>query len=128
MTGQPPPEPAPPAGSGPGRDPAGDPAPHPARELERELERVADRLRVVGPRVHARTDRGAALAAVREVLQALADLAADAESRPRRPVPELAAHALGDQLLVLGHDVLGCADPFALQQARDLVVALRRAL
>jgi len=82
-------------------------------------ERVADRLRVVGPRMAARSSAEAAalLQDVRGVLQQLADLAADAEQRPRRPVPVLAAHALADQVLVLAHDVEVHADPAAVAAA-----------
>ena len=78
-----------------------------ADRLERDAERAADRLRVVGPRMAARTgpQAQALLDAVRADLQRLADLAADAEGRPRRAVPVLAAHALADQVLVLAHDV-----------------------
>jgi hypothetical protein len=69
-------------------------------------ERVADRLRVVGPRMAARSSAEAAalLDDVRSVLQQLADLAADAENIRQRPVPQLAAHGLADQTLVLAHD------------------------
>ncbi len=78
-----------------------------ASELTTAAERLADRLRVVGPRFAAREGQAAAavLDDVRAVLQRLADLGADAERRPRRPLPILAAHALGDQLLVLSRDV-----------------------
>ena len=71
------------------------------------LERLADRLRVVGPRLAARDSEAAhqVLAQVRAGLQRLADLAAEAEGRPSRVVPELAPHALGDVALVLGHDL-----------------------
>jgi hypothetical protein len=74
----------------------------------RRLERLADRLRVVGPRLAARDGAEAVelLQRIRAGLQELADLAADADGRPRRPVPELAGHALADQALVLGHDAL----------------------
>lgn len=82
-------------------------------EVTRELGRVADRLRVVGPRLAARASHDEASAAgidrARDVLQQLADLAADGGSRPRREVPHLAPHALGDQALVLGQDVLRVA-------------------
>jgi hypothetical protein len=104
--------------------------PRPDPELLRELDRVADRVRVMAPRLAARTgpEPEQALAAVRTLLQQLADLAADAEELPRRPVPELGAHALADQLVVLGRDVAGaCAEP-ALADAQELLVALRRAL
>lgn len=78
-------------------------------EAVRLLERVADRLRVVGPRLAGREGEEAAsrLRQIRAGLQRLADLAADAEGEPRRPVPVLAAHALGDQMLVLGYEALG---------------------
>jgi hypothetical protein len=114
-----------------------------AEEVTRELGRVADRLRVVGPRLAARSGQDDASAAgigrAREVLQRLADLAADGESRSRREVPHLAPHALGDQALVLGHDVLRAAraageagdDDRAtalLAEAAGLLEGLRRAL
>lgn len=90
---------------------AEEPAQVSVRELVRQAERVADRLAVVGPRMAARLAAREApeatvlLTDVRAVLQQLADLGADAEGRPRRPVPELGAHALADQVLVLAHDV-----------------------
>ena len=114
-----------------------------AEEVTRELDRVADRLRVVGPRLASRAQADEAAAAgierARAVLQRLADLAADGESRPRREVPHLAPHALGDQALVLGHDVLDAAraatgagdDDRAtslLAEAAVLLEGLRRAL
>jgi hypothetical protein len=81
-------------------------------EAVRRLERLADRLRVVGPRLAARRDpaAGELLGTIRAGLQRLADLAADVDGEPRRVVPELAAHALADQALVLGHDVLSVPD------------------
>ena len=112
-------------------------------EVTRELGRVADRLRVVGPRLAARAGHDDAAAAgieqARGVLQRLADLAADGESRPRREVPHLAPHALGDQALVLGHDVLRAARAVGeagdddratslLAEAAVLLEGLRRAL
>jgi hypothetical protein len=84
----------------------------------------------MAPRLAARTgaEPEQALAGIRTVLQQLADLAADAEGGPRRPVPELAPHALADQLVVLGRDVATwCAEP-ALADAQELLVALRRSL
>ncbi len=65
---------------------------------------------------------------VRAAAQELADLAADAEGRPRRTVPRLATHGLGDQLAVLGADVLRCGDTTALDAAHDVLVRVRRAL
>ena len=64
----------------------------------------------------------------REVAQALADLAADAEGRPRRALPRLAVHGVGDQLAVVGADVLAVCGPGALVAAERHLVELRRAL
>lgn len=108
-----------------------------AADLAREIERVADRLRVIGPRLAARASAHAGagvapdqptLRRIREVVQALADLAADAQGRPHRPVPELAPHGLGDQVLVLGHDLLSMADPGAQASGLAVLVDLRRAV
>lgn len=49
------------------------------------------------------TTREEALCAL---VQALADLAADAEGRPRRPVPALGGDALPDQVAVMCDDLL----------------------
>jgi hypothetical protein len=95
-----------------------------AAEVGRELERVADRLRAFGPRLAGRAEP---LARVRVALQHLADLTADAEGRARRPVPELPAHALADQLLVLGHDALG-APGVTPDAVRSDLEGLRRVL
>ena len=77
-------------------------------DAERELLRVADRLRVIGPRLAARGTPAAVrtLDQVRTGLQDLADLDAIASGGPSRAVPELGAHALADQVLVLGHELL----------------------
>lgn len=97
--------------------------------LRRELDRVAVRLRVLGPRWAGRGGAGQPQAdAVRSALQELADLGADVEGRTHREVPVLGPHALPDQLLVLGQDVLAADDPGAVHRAHDLLVALRRAL
>jgi hypothetical protein len=91
-------------------------------EALRALERLADRLRVVGPRLGARTGPEAAqtLGQIRAGLQHLADLAADADGEPRRPVPEVAEHALGDQALVLGYDLLGGSGPEPAAERTDV--------
>ncbi len=47
---------------------------------------------------------GDRIATARRAVQRLADLAADADGRPRVPVPELPATALADQLVVLDAD------------------------
>ena len=116
--------------------------------LAHELDRVADRLRVIGPRYAARNtpEAAAALDGVRAAIQRLADLAADAEGIAHRPVPRLAPHALADQVLVLGHDLLAAAcskaeepgeeptaerptpEQPALSAGHALLVELRRAL
>jgi hypothetical protein len=100
------------------------------RDLDREAERVADRLRVLGPRWAAREVAGdaEAVAAVRVVLQQLADLAAGVTGQPRRAVPELALHALGDQVLVLAGEVGAAGDPTASTAAANALAGLRRAL
>ncbi|WP_205709429.1 hypothetical protein [Kineococcus siccus] len=70
---------------------------------------------------------------VHRTAQELADLAADAEGRPRRAVPVLALHGAGDQLAVLGADVVaaaadGAVDAAGVARAHDALTALRRAL
>lgn len=97
--------------------------PDPAREADR----VADRLRVLGPRWAARQHAAdaEAVAAVRAALQALADLAADADGDERRPVPALALHALADQVLVLAHEADRAG---AGPAAAEALVALRHRL
>ena len=99
----------------------------PVPDLEREAVRVADRLRVLGPRWAARQHPpdAEAVDAVRGTLQRLADLAADAGAGPRRPVPHLALHALGDQVLVLAREA---ARAGATDAAHDALVTLRRTL
>jgi hypothetical protein len=101
-------------------------------DVRLELRRVATRLGALGP---ARLERAGADGVtpadrVRPVLQELADAAADAEGRSRRPVPRLAPHALADQLVVLVQDVLAApgADETVLAAAHDRLVTLRRLL
>jgi hypothetical protein len=65
---------------------------------------------------------------IRDVLQRLADLAADAEGRRRRPVPALAPHGLADQVLVLGHDLLAVCDPAARTAGLTALGELRHTL
>ncbi|NLT53512.1 MAG: hypothetical protein GXX79_02860 [Actinomycetales bacterium] len=113
-------------------------------DVERELGRVADRLRVIGPRMEGRgtgphgagdpgREAGAVLESARAAVQRLADLAADTEGLPRRTVERLPGHALADQVLVLGHDLLAAApadergrEP--LEAGHALLVDLRRSL
>ncbi len=70
---------------------------------------------------------GTPIEAVHAVCQRLADLAAEAEDRPRRQVPRLRPHGLADQLTVLTRDALAAAPDRATIVAR-LLVALRRTL
>lgn len=93
-----------------------------------EAGRTADRLRVVGPRLAARSgpEAAALLDAVRGELQALADAGCDAEGVARRPVPVLGAHALGDQLLVLARDLAATADPATRTRAAARLRSLRQ--
>jgi len=62
------------------------------------------------------------------VLQRLADAGADAEGRPRQPVPLLADVNLADQLTVMVDDILRTGDPAALRTAATELAALRAAL
>ena len=62
------------------------------------------------------------------VVQRLADVGADAEGRPRRPVPRLADLTLADQLTVMVDDVLRTGDPAAAGAAAAELAALRTAL
>ena len=117
----------------------------PVEDAQRELRRCLDRLAALGPGRLVRPGPrpvgaevvGAAeppppVDVVRAVLQQLADTGADLEGRPRRAVPELAPHALGDQLAVLTADVLAAADASgdeaAVAALHDRLVGLRRAL
>jgi hypothetical protein len=63
------------------------------------------------------------------LVQRLADLGADAEGRPRRPVPRLNDLVLPDQLRVMADDLLA-AGPTEdlLKLAADDVEALRHSL
>jgi len=101
------------AGPGPEAEGEAETAGPSDEEALRRLERLADRLRVVGPRLAGREGEAAQqlLREIRAGLQRIADLAAEADGEPSRVVPELAAHALGDQALVLGHDLLRGPDP-----------------
>ena len=66
---------------------------------------------------------------VHALVQQLADLAADAEGRPRRPVPREHDLILPDQLRVMADDLLA-AEPSAptLAAATEAVDAVRRNL
>lgn len=66
--------------------------------------------------------------AVFALVQQLADVAADAETQPRRPVPRRDERMLPDQLTVMAHDVLRTGSPGAwlagLTAVRDTRAAL----
>ncbi|MBF5080411.1 hypothetical protein [Quadrisphaera sp. INWT6] len=103
----------------------------PRERAERELGRVLTRLAALGPsRLSRPADGGGPSPAdvVRPALQELADDAAALEGRSPRAVPVLAGRALGDQLAVLGRDLLGVGDDAALERATARLEALRRAL
>ena len=104
----------------------------PTGRVGRELDRVLTRLAALGPARSARPGPDGVTPAdrVRPLLQHLADAAADAEGRARRRVPQLGAHALGDQLAVLAADLLAAvpADGPELAAVADELTALRRAL
>lgn len=95
-----------------------------------ECSRVVDRLHSLVPARLSRPDDQGSSPADRAhgVGQRLADLAADAAGRERRPVPRLADHAAGDQLAVLGADVLAEGDAAAQAAALAELTALRRSL
>jgi hypothetical protein len=102
----------------------------PRAVLDRELGRVVGRLRGLSlERLQRPDDQGVTAAGrTHECAQHLADLAADAQARSRRPVPVLAPHAVADQLAVTAHDVLAEGDDAAVAAAAQALTALRRAL
>jgi hypothetical protein len=99
-------------------------------ELEREAARVTDRLRAMALERLRRPDADGRSLEQRahDVAQELADLAADASGRGRRPVPVLAAHGVADQVAVTAADVLAEADAGRQRAALAVLVGLRRAL
>lgn len=102
-----------------------------------ELSRVVDLLarqvghwsapRWAGPN---RTDGTTRADLFHQLVQHLADLAADAEGLPRRDVPRLENDlALPDQLRVIAADLIAADPPPAvLAEATDLVTAVRTGL
>jgi hypothetical protein len=65
---------------------------------------------------------------VRGLTQRIADLGADAESRPRRQVPRLSDLTLRDQLRVVADDLLAAGTEAQLRLAADEVDTVRRKL
>jgi hypothetical protein len=110
------------------RLPARTPATGPADHDPGDGSRVGSGKPGTGPGESFETQTIRTLEQIRGVLQVLADLAADAEGRPRRPVPALAPHGLGDQVLVLGHDLLAVPDPDARVAGLGALTDLRRSL
>jgi hypothetical protein len=75
------------------------------------------------PRWRDRADRAYAL------VQLLADLGADAEGRPRRPVPREHDMILPDQIRVMADDLVAAGpQPAVLAEATGAVEALRNSL
>jgi hypothetical protein len=75
------------------------------------------------PRWRDRADRTYAL------VQLLADLGADAEGRPRRPVPREHDMILPDQIRVMADDLVAAGpQPAVLAEATGAVEALRNSL
>ena len=61
-------------------------------------------------------------------VQRIADIGADAEQRPRRPVPRLADKALADQLAVVVDDVVRTGELTVMDATAAELRALRAAL
>jgi hypothetical protein len=83
-----------------------------------QLDDLVHRLRVWS---FASWEHGDRIERTRHALQQLADAAADADGRARRPVPELSPMALADQLAVLGADAPRAENAAIIDRlARDL--------
>lgn len=98
-------------------------------QLAREIDRLASRLGALGQvRV-----AGEPAQSVRDLAQRLADARAELTGEPRRAVPRLADHAVGDQITVIGRELVDAVatagSPSAWLDAllRD-VVSVRRSL
>ena len=65
---------------------------------------------------------------VHGLIQRIADLGADAESRPHRAVPRLSDLILRDQLRVVSDDLLATASEAELSRATDEINTVRRNL
>jgi len=101
-------------------------------EFERVAARLVDQLsHWTPPRWAASSASGDSRArVVHALVQQVADLAADAEGQPRRPVPRPATDlSLPDQLRVVAADLLAAGpEPAVLARAAELVTQARRDL
>jgi hypothetical protein len=102
------------------------------RELAREVRRLVDRVSHWTPSRWAASSAsgaGSRADAFHALVQALADLGADAEGEPRRPVPRLESDlALPDQLRVVTADLLASGSPRARTAAAERAAAAGREL
>ena len=96
-------------------------------ELRTEVRRVSERLRHLASAGRAAPEL---FAAARALTQQLADLTAEAAGEPQRPVPLMPDSVVGDQVAVVGADLLAALaenpDPGVLQRALDLTRRVRR--
>jgi hypothetical protein len=104
-----------------------------AEEFHRAVERLAGQVgHWTPPRWAAAVEPGGAARAdlMHALVQRIADLAAEAEGQPRRPVPRLDNDlALPDQLRVVAADlVMAAPEPAVLAGAGAEVATARRAL
>ncbi|MGI4895600.1 MAG: hypothetical protein ACRYF3_10860 [Janthinobacterium lividum] len=100
-------------------------------ELFRILATLADRIRNLPLARLERPRTGEDISPadhVRAAAQALADLAADAEQVPRRPLPRLAVHGTGDQFAVVCTDLARHANADSFAAARMIATQVRRQL
>ena len=81
-------------------------------EFDDQVERLVDRLRSLPVSRLSRVSEGEPSIAdsAHALAQLFADLAADLEHRVRRDVPRLNDLAVGDQVAVTAHDLVGSAD------------------
>jgi hypothetical protein len=99
-------------------------------QLDRETRRVTDSLRGLALERLTRPGGDGTTPAdrARTCAQTLADLAADAAGRARRPVPRTQPHGSADQVAVTAHDVRDEGGDAQLDAALAALIALRRTL
>lgn len=90
------------------------------RQVRGDLDHLVGRLRSLGT-----LSWKARRAAVKELLDRIGDLAAQAEHRTPRRVPDLPDHALADALVVLGADLISA---LAIATEPDVLDAAGRAI